>query len=266
VTALAFRGRRAPGWVRRHEAWVLGTVSVFAGLLLWELLSDAGYLDPLLFSSPTEVADTAWRLAGTGSLWNNLRVSFIEFAAGFIIGTVCGIAVGLFAGASERAARVLDPWVDILYIAPIVALIPIFILWFGVGMGFKIFLVILVTLFPIAISTREGARVSEAKLMDMVTSFGASRARVLRTVIVPGAIPYIFSGMRQAAGRAIVGVVVAELIASNEGVGFMISVGGSTFNTPQVMFGISILAFFGLGLSRLLALCERHFAKWRAED
>jgi ABC-type nitrate/sulfonate/bicarbonate transport system permease component len=266
VTTVALRSQRTPGWVRRHEALVLGTLSVIAGLLLWELLSRGEYLDPLLFSSPTEVAETGWRLAESGSLWNDLRVSFIEFIAGFAIGTVLGIVVGLIAGASDRAAHVLDPWVDVLYIAPIVALIPIFILWFGVGMGFKIFLVILVTLFPIAISTREGARISEAKLMDMVTSFGASRLRVLRTVIVPGAIPYIFSGMRQAAGRAVVGVVVAELIASNAGVGFMISVGGATFNTPQVMFGISILAFFGLALSRLLALCERRFAKWRTEE
>lgn len=245
---------------------MLGTASVAAVLLLWELLARAGILDPLLFSSPTQVAETAKRFVDAGTLWNDLRVSFIVFAAGFAIGTVGGIAIGLLAGASERAARVLDPWVDMLYIAPSVALVPIFILWFGIGMGFKIFLVMLVTLFPIAITVRTGARVNEAQLLAMTASFGASRLRVLWTVIVPGAIPYIFTGMRQAAGRAVVGVIVAELIASNAGVGFLISIGGSTFNTPQVMFGITIVALFGLVVGRLTEVLERRFAKWRTSE
>lgn len=249
----------------RLEPFVIGTASVIFGLALWQILADAGYLKPIIFSSPSQVIDMGWTLIQSGAVWKDIKVSLEEYLIGFAIGTVSGIAIGLAAGASERASYLLDPWLDVLYVTPIVALTPLFILWFGIGMGFKIFIVVLVTLFPIAISTRAGARSSEKKLLEMVSSFGASRARLIRTVTLPGAVPYIFTGMRQASGRAVVGVVVAELIASSEGVGFLISVGGSTFNTPQVMFGIALIAAFGLGVSRLLALCERRFDKWRTD-
>jgi ABC-type nitrate/sulfonate/bicarbonate transport system permease component len=257
-------GGRRWSW-SRLEPFVIGTASVIFGLLLWQVLADAGYLKPIIFSSPSQVADMGWTLIHTGALWKDVKVSLEEYLIGFGIGTVSGIAIGLAAGASEKASYLLDPWLDVLYVTPIVALTPLFILWFGIGMGFKIFIVVLVTLFPIAISTRTGARSSEKKLLEMVSSFGASRGRLIRTVTLPGAVPYIFTGMRQASGRAVVGVVVAELIASSEGIGFMISVGGSTFNTPQVMFGIVLLAAFGLAVSRLLALCERRFDKWRTD-
>jgi ABC-type nitrate/sulfonate/bicarbonate transport system permease component len=249
----------------RLEPLLIGAGSVVVGIALWQVLADAGYLKPIIFSSPREVVDMGWQLTQSGALAKHAVVSLEEYAIGMAIGTILGIAAGLAAGASERASYLLDPWLDVLYVTPVVALTPLFILWFGIGIGFKIFIVVLVTLFPVAISTRMGARASERRLVDMVSSFGANRWRLTRTVIVPGAVPYIFTGIRQASGRAVVGVVVAELIASSQGIGFMISIGGSTFNTPQVMFGIALLAAFGLLVSRLLARFERRFDKWRAD-
>jgi NitT/TauT family transport system permease protein len=117
--------------------------------------------------------------------------------------------------------------------------------------------------FPIAINAVAGVRAAEHRFVRVARSFGASRTHLFRTVILPGTIPFFFTGVRQASGRALVGVVVAELIAANQGIGFMISLAGSTFNTSKVMFGIVLLALFGVFVGRLLERVEGRFESWR---
>jgi ABC-type nitrate/sulfonate/bicarbonate transport system permease component len=248
--------------LQRSEPLLLGVTGFAVGVAAWEGLARAGYLKPVLFSSPSAVAQTAWRLAQSG-LWGDVRITLIEFGLGFLLGSLAGIVLGLVAGTSRRAAAVLDPWIGILYVAPIVALTPLFILWFGIGINFKVFVVFLVTVFPVALNVRTGVATGESKFRRMAFSFGVPPAKLLLTVILPGAVPYILTGMRQAMGRALVGVVVAELIASNQGIGFLISLGGATFNTPQVMFGIALLALLGILLGQVFGAFERHFDRWR---
>jgi NitT/TauT family transport system permease protein len=259
---------RPPAWrsfVSAQEPILFGLLGLFAVGALWEIAARLDWVRPILISSPSQIFEVAVREFSSGRIWADLWVSFVEYSVGLLLALVIGVAIGIVAGWSERAGAIVNPWLTALYVTPIVALVPIFILWFGIGIEMKVFVVFLLALFPIAINTIAGVRAAEHRFVRVARSFGASNTRLFTTVVFPGTVPFIFTGVRQASGRALVGVVVAELIASNQGIGFMMSLAGSTFNTPKVMLGIIILALFGVFVGLVLQRIERRFEGWRPE-
>lgn len=149
------------------------------------------------------------------------------------------------------------------YAVPHLALIPIIILWAGVGMEFRVILVVISTVFHVAVNVMAGVRTTEPTFIDVAKIYRASRVRLFRTVVLPASVPYIMTGLRQGASRALVAVVVAEFIAANTGIGYMISTSGVTLNTGRLMFGIVILGVLGIIVGELLHRLESRFERWR---
>ncbi len=246
-----------------RERFILGMASVIFVLVAWELASRTGLVREIAISSPTGVAAAGWREVTSGSLWVNLVATLGVWAIGVFAACIVGIGIGLVAGWFARAGYIANPWLNVLDAIPTLALVPIFILWFGVGFAFKVFLVFLGALFFMAVNTMMGVKAIEGRYIDVATTFGASRFLLFRAVILPGSVPYIMTGLRQAVSRGFVAVVSAELISSSVGIGFMISIAGATLNTPRLMFGIILLAAFGIIVSDLVRRLEERFDTWR---
>jgi len=240
----------------------LASVAVF--LALWELLPTLGLVKPLFTSSPSRIAAAFVTLA-QGRLPNDLRVSGSEFAAGMGLAVVVGIPFGVLLGWSGRFNAIFSPFVSALYAVPRVALMPLLILWLGIGIYSKIAVVFLGAVFPIMVNTMSGVRVLDAALVRCARSFGANDRQILATIALPSAVPFILAGLRLGVGRGLVGVIVSELIAAQAGIGHMMSIAGATFQTDKVFVGVVILALFGWGLTGLLEALERRFDSWRPQ-
>lgn len=263
VDAVAHAPPRRRTFIQRHEARLLSIVGVVGFLCLWELVVRIGLVDESVASSPTAIFEAARELAASGRLWQDTRITLLEFGLGFALALVFGVLAGVVAGVSRRGSYLINPWLEVLYATPLIALTPMFILWFGIGTTFKVVLGALVGLFPIAVNVRAGVQATEASLVTVANSFGASRAKAFLSVVVPGTVPYLFSGIHQAAGRVLVAVVIGELLASNQGLGFMIAFAGQTFNIPNLMVAIVVLAAIGTLTAHLFVALEKRFARWR---
>ena len=252
------------GWRGPPERllWALAFTALV--LVTWEAVTRLGLVRPIFLAPFSSVMVELWNGITTGWLWPHVWATAFVWTIGYALGAIVGIVFGLFVGASRRGSYIADPWLNAVYVMPDIALVPIFIIWFGIGLEFKVWFVFLSGFFFVAVNTLSGVRATEGRFVTVARSFDASRMKILRTVILPGSFPYIITGLRQAAGRSLVGVVAAEFVASNEGIGFMTSVAGQTFNTPRVMVGIIILALTGVLVAELLGRVERRFDAWRS--
>lgn len=265
-TLLDVRVAEAPPWKRfylQNERLVLGLTGFVSIAALWEYAVQARMLKPIFISSPSLIYRAAMVELEQGRIWGDVGVSLLEFALGFLIAAVVGIAIGLVAGWYRRANYMIDPWLSALYATPDIALIPLFILVLGIGLWTKVFVVFLTCLFSVAINTLVGVQSTEARYLDVARSFQAGHLTIFRTVVLPGSIPYILTGLRLASGRALVGVVIAELIAANQGIGFMITIAGATLNTGRLMLGIVLLGMFGVAMGEVMRRVEQRFEVWR---
>ncbi len=261
-TALArVPSRRAPGWLQ-DLAWGLSFPAVV--LALWEALAAFGQLSPVLFSRPSAIYAAGWREVESGALWRNLVVSLSEVAAGFALALTIGLALGLVMGMSRRADYALEPLVIGLYSAPIVALYPLLILWFGLGFTAMLTLVVLFAVFPVVVNTALGVRLADRILVRTARSFGASQPEIILKVILPAALPSILAGLRLALGRALIGVVVAELFMGSAGIGFAIGYAAGALRTPEVYFGIFVVGVVGVSLTSLMGAVESRLLRGRA--
>ena len=252
-------------WYRANQRLLLGIAGLLLVLVPWELLARFGMVKSVLIGSPTAVVRTFVNEVQLGTLWGDVTATLEVWIVGFTIAAVSGILIGLLAGWFKRASYVANPWLNVLYAAPDLAFVPIFILWFGIGFTFKVWIVFLAAIFFIAINTMAGVHATEERFLAVAKTFGASRMTIFRSIVLPGSVPYIMTGLRQGSGRAIVGVVAAEFISSNQGVGYLITVSGQTLNTPRLMVGIVMLAAFGIATSEVLSRIEKHFDVWRRE-
>jgi NitT/TauT family transport system permease protein len=250
-------------WYAENERAILGTASVVLVLSLWELSGSRKWIDPLFTSSPTRILRAAGQLFASGEIWNDLRVSGIEFALGYLLAIATAIPLGVACGWYPRLSYLLDPFLSALYATPRVALFPLVLIWFGIGIWSKVALVYLGALFPILINTVTGVRTSDPRLLKAGRSFGATDLQLFRTVVIPGSVPFILSGLRLGVGRALVGIVVGEMAGATAGIGLLITVAGSSFQTDKVMVGVLVIAAAGMVSMDLLARLERRFERWR---
>lgn len=237
------------------------------GIAVWELFARFVVRNPLFLPTPGAVLIAAVKVVQTGELLSNLLVSLTYFAVGSAIGFVGGVLLGILLGASQTVADYVDPWISAAYTAPLVALTPLLIIWFGIGLWSKTVIIALVVIFPVAIGTVAGIRSTDRSLLEVATSMGAGRGDSLRKVMVPWALSFILSGARIGVGRGVIGIFVAELFGgASKGIGLMISNAASVFDTPLLFVGIMVLAGMGIGVTALLRFLERRMAPWRTQS
>src|SRR5262252_582831 len=230
-----------------HERLAIGGGTLVAVLLVWEALGRSGLIDPLFISFPTQVAQAGWQLSHDRDFWNDVEVSASEFILGYGAALALAIPLGLAVGLSKRLQYMISPFVDTLNAVPRVTLLPLIIIWFGIGIWSKVVVVFLGAVIPILINTQSGVKTSEARFIRVARSFSASRLKIFSSIILPGTVPFIFTGLKYGAGRALLGVVVGELYASTAGLGHMIADAGNTFQTDIVFFGVLVFMLFLIG-------------------
>lgn len=247
-----------------QEKKILGTISVMLFLVLWELVGNTLQLiNPMFMSAPSLIWKAAGQLFGSGEIWNDLRVSGTELLGGYLLAAFFAVPFGIMTGWYKRMSAIFDPFVNAMNATPRVALLPLVIIWLGIGILSKVGIIFLGAVFPILINSRDGVKTTPLSLLNAARSFGASEWMVFKTVVLPSTVPFILTGLRLGVGRAIVGVMVGELYAATAGIGFMITVAGATFQTDKVFVGVLIFALTGMVSMELLTRVERRFDKWR---
>lgn len=257
------RPRRRNGLLSRSWMGLVGLLAVVVFVGLWEWAADTNTINPLFTSSPSRIVKELANLVSTGQLWPNIWVSAQEFLIGFGVAIVVAIPLGILIGWYRPVEAVFSPFVSFLNSVPRVALLPLLIIWVGIGIQLKISVVFLSAVVAILINTIAGIKALDPQLLTMARSFEASDFKIFRRIALPGSVPYILSGIRLGLGHALIGVVVGELYAANAGIGHLISVAGNTFQTDLVFAGVVIIAVFGLIFTWVLTRLERHFQSWR---
>ena len=247
----------------RIDKLIVGAASVALFLLLWQGAVALNLIDSFFVSSPFRIWLAGRELWHDPDFWRDVRVSATEFAAGYAAAAALAIPLGLATGGYKRVQYVLGPVVDAMNAVPRVTFLPIIVVWFGIGIWSKFAIVFLGALIPIIITTHAGVRASEARFVRLARSFGASQMKIFASIILPGTMPFIFSGLKYASGRALLGVVVGELYASTAGLGHMIGEAGNSFQTDVLFFGILLFTATGLVTTALLDRVESWFERWR---
>jgi len=255
------RKRRSPV----VRARVIGTVAVVLFMVSWEGVVRLGGVNPLFTSSPTRIVSTFIQMTHEGTLAKDIRVSSTEFLIGYSMAIVVGIVVGVAMGWYADVSAALQPFVSALYSTPRIALVPLFIIWLGIGIWSKVAVVFLVAVFQILISTEAGVRAADESLIRTARSFGAGDRQIFTTIVLPGSVPFLIAGLRLGLGQALVGIVVGELYAATAGIGYEIAVAGETFQTDRVFVGIVILATAAITLMWALRQVESKFESWKPQ-
>ena len=245
-----------------YEHHVLGAVGVLLFIATWELLPAVGLVNPFFTSSPSRIGRAAVAAASDG-LWTDIAISAVEFWSGFLLAALVGIPLGVFLGWYRRWHALVDPLITMFYTTPRVALLPLLILWLGIGLASKIAVVFLGAVFPILMNVIAGMRTIDETLVTCARSFGASDLKMFTTLALPASVPFTLTGLRIGVGRALVGVVVGEMVAATGGLGHMISAAGSAFQVDRVFVGVVIIAAFGYVVTAMLNSLERRVDAWR---
>ncbi len=242
---------------------LIGVLSVLAFLALWEWATASGHIQPLFISSPSRIAGAGAKMFHTGEIWSHMRVSLTEFGIGFGLAILVGVPVGIIVGWYRWAFAATNPFISGLNATPREALMPLIVIWLGIAIWSKVALVFLGAVFPILFNMMTAMHTMDASLLKVSRSFGARDGQVFRTIALPSAIPFLISGVRIGAGRGLVGIVLGELYAANAGIGYLIAVYGSTFQTDKLFVAVMIITTLGISLDTLLRSLERRFEAWR---
>jgi ABC-type nitrate/sulfonate/bicarbonate transport system permease component len=247
-----------------QEKKILGAASVTLFLVLWELVGNTFQLiNPMFMSAPSLIWNAAIQMFSSGEIYNDLYVSGIELFWGYFLSAVVAVPFGISIGWYKKVAYIFDPFVNAMNATPRVALLPLVIIWLGIGILSKVGIIFLGAVFPILINARDGVKTTPVNLLIAARSFGASEWMIFKTVVFPSTVPFILTGLRLGLGRAIVGVMVGELYAATAGIGFMITVAGATFQTDKVFVGVLIFALTGMIGTELITRVEKRFNRWR---
>lgn len=252
-----------PSRVRRLEPLIIGTASVVIVLTVWQLVASARIMLEMFLPGPSDIAIAFANLIQDPELIVAIQYSGEELAIGYGLAVVLALPIGLAAGWYRRVNHAIDPFVSVLYATPRVALIPLLIIWFGIGIWSKVAVIFLGAFFPILINTAAGVRNLDPALIKAARSFSASDRNIFRTIALPGSVPFILTGMRLGIGHALVGVVVGEFVAAQHGIGQLMQIYGATFQTSKVFALLVILTSTGVLLTYVLARLERRFQSWR---
>ncbi len=233
-------------------------------LALWQGLVSLKLLDPFFVSRPTDIVRRVGSWVIGGSLWRHLSVTLEESLLGLLVGAAFGITLGFALARSPMLARVLDPYISMLNAIPRVVLAPLFLLWFGLGIWSKVALAVTLVFFVMFFNTYQGVRDASQVLIDNVRMLGASERQLVRHVLVPSALTWIFSSLHTSLGFAVVGAVVGEYLGSTKGLGYVISQAEGTFDTTGVFAGMTVLGVVVLMVSAGVTRLERWLLRWKS--
>ncbi len=250
---------------RKRENMLVAALRI--GLLVvllgaWELASGT-IVSPFWVSSPSQIFATLVQMMTDGTLPRAAFATILVAATGFVLGIVIGVGLGVLFGVNRVVARVLDPYLTGLYSLPRVALVPLFILWFGLGFEMKIIFTALLVFFPIFMNTLAGIRDVDDDLIDVIRVMGASRRDTIFKVLVPSALVWVFAGLRISVPFALIGAVVAEMFSSIQGLGYVISYTANQFDTAGLFAALMVTTLLGLALDWLVGLVERRVLRWQ---
>jgi ABC-type nitrate/sulfonate/bicarbonate transport system permease component len=242
---------------------LLSIASPIALLLVWQLMSWGGLLDPRFIPSPIGIGEAAWALLLSGDLIHNIWVSLLRILAGFVIGAVPGILIGLAMGVSRWVRAAIDPLVAALFPIPKISLLPLIMLYLGIGEASKIALVALGVVFLVLINAMAGVLAIDPIHFDVAKNYGAPRYKLWTRVVIPGALPMIFVGMRLGIGVAFIVIVAAEFVAARSGIGYLIWTSWETLVVENMFVGIIVVTILGVLATFLLHELERRLIPWR---
>ncbi|MDF2925747.1 MAG: binding-protein-dependent transport system inner rane component [Paenibacillaceae bacterium] len=255
--------RRAKGTA---ESFLWGGGVIVLLLALWEAAAAAGWINPMFSSSPSLIAKTGWELVQDGSLWIHIRASGQIFIIGYLMAAGVGIPAGILMGWFKKLRLAFGPLVAAFYTTPRIALMPLFIIWFGLGLGSKLALVFLSAVFPLIINMQTAMSNLDKDLTRVAVAYGANRRQVFFTIALPQSVPFLVTGLRLATGRALLGVVGAEVFGGAEGLGYLIQYAGATFQTDKVFVCVIVIAAAGIVMDRALNRINQHFDRWRGNE
>lgn len=248
---------------RRHGVRLARWISPVALLVVWQIVSGTGLVPAQKLPSPAIVWQAAVEVARDGQLGDGLAVSLRRMFVGFVIGAAIGAALGIVAGLSRTADTALDPIVQMVRNVPLFGVIPLLILWFGIGESPKIVLIALAAALPIYVNVHAGIRETDPQLVEAASALGYTRWQRLRHVILPAAVPHTLVGVRIGVASSWLALVVAETIATDSGIGFMINNARDFLRTDIVIVGLLVYAIVGLVMDSIVRLVERWLLRWR---
>ena len=234
-------------------------------LAIWQF-SSGRLLNPLFISSPSQIAIQFWAWVRNGSLFYHASITATEAFVGFLIGAAAGMTLGVLLGRSKNLADLLNPFIVAFYSLPKIALAPLFIIWFGIGMDMKIVLTATVVFFLVFLNTYTGVRGVSPELVAILRLMGANEGHVLRKVVLPSAIVWVFAGLRLSVPYAIIGAIVGEMIASNRGLGYLLTYSSSLFNTAGVFAALVAIVALSALLNFGVDILARMTMPWQKVD
>ena len=260
---IAQRPRSRPYAEMSRSAMLLCQTTVgIAVLLLWQLASGR-LLDNFFISNPLDVSLRLWNWTTSGFIFVHLWVTFYETVAGFVFGSVIGVLLGIWLGVAVFMSRLLNPFLFGFYALPKIALAPLFVLWFGLGMESKIALSTIIVFFLVFFNTYAGVREVDLDLINSVRLMKGTQMHLLRHVIVPSSMGWIFAGLKISVPYALIGAIVGELIASNQGLGFLVQFAGAEFDTTGVFAVLVVIGLLAVGLNFVVDISQRRLERWK---
>jgi ABC-type nitrate/sulfonate/bicarbonate transport system permease component len=240
-----------------------GAASLATLAVLWELVVRIGLMDARYLAPPSAAMAAGWELIAGGGFWGHAWASLIEFFWGTLLGVIFGVVLGFAMARWSTVNAAVGPTVWAIYAVPRTAFVPVLLVWFGIGLESKVALVFLGVIFPMIANTYLGVKETDPYTLRAARAFAANGREILTKVTFPSSIPYLIDGLRLGTGRGIIGVIIAELYASQEGIGFLLRQAGLNFQTDRMIFGVLLVGAFGILLSQGLIWLERRLAGWR---
>jgi NitT/TauT family transport system permease protein len=243
----------------------LGVIGVLGFFAAWEISTQLEILNPFYFPPITKIIAKGYELFANGTIWEHMWFSLTNFAIGFVVSVALGVIIGVPMGWYKNISKTFDPLLSGVYATPLIALLPLIIMMFGLGAVSKIIMTVLAAVFPILINTMVGIANTDHRLITMARAFGAKDSTIFLKVSLPGSLPYIVAGMRVALGRALVYIVVAEQYGAATGLGYLSSVAAQRFQMAAMFVPIILIAGLGAGLNELLKVLEKRLEKWKPQ-
>ncbi|MBS4026858.1 MAG: ABC transporter permease [Clostridia bacterium] len=257
------RLQKLAGWASPRFIWGMGAVITF--LATWETVSTLKIMDPRYISKPSQVVQTGFKMLSNSTFYHHLYISMLELIIGFSLAVLLGLLMGLLMGRSQIIRGLFDPLVMALYATPRVALMPLFVIWFGVGIWSKVFVVFVGAIFPILVNTMTGIRQVEPLLLRAGRSYGASEWQLFTKILLPGSLPAMITGLRLGWGRGIIGVIIGEIYVSSAGLGHLLNRAGNALRTDDMFFLVVVVAGIGYLATSGFSLMERKLTPWKEE-
>jgi len=263
--AAAAVGKRAAAPRLPTARWrrqALRLTSVVMVLAIWQAVG--AQMDPILISTPTAVAQSFLLVLRQGVLLDAFLASFVDLLVGFGLALVIGIGVGILMGRYRVVEEVLDPYVSFFNATPLVALLPLIIIWLGISFWARVFFVFILSLWSVLVNTLEGIKNVNRGLMEVGVSFGLSESQIVRAISIPAATPYILAGVRVGLGKAIIGMIIGEMSIQLAGLGGLVQRYGDAFQTGKLLAVIVCTSLFGVVTVGVLHLVQAKFFPWVA--